>query len=242
MSISTSVKFAIQRFLRGFGWEIRRFTLDEMHQFNTFLALNKVETVLDVGANIGQFATTLRQAGYKGRILSFEPQSAAHAELVRAAANDPLWDVAPRCAVGAAPGEIEMNISQNSVSSSALPILEQHTGSAPASRYVDKEKASVIRLDDCDLFPRDRPTFLKIDTQGFEYEVLKGAPELLKSLVGVQMEASLAPLYEGQPDLLALIEHMRTAGYGIWTINQEFTDRETWRLLQANLLFFRSEA
>ena len=131
MSLSTPVKFAIQRGLRSFGWELRRFALADMGQLNRFLVLHNVTTVLDVGANFGQFATTLRQAGFKGRIVSFEPQSQAYAGLVRAATSDPLWDVAPRCAVGAAAGEIEMNISNNSVSSSALPMLPDHVESAP---------------------------------------------------------------------------------------------------------------
>jgi FkbM family methyltransferase len=239
MNLTTPVKFAIQRTLQSLGWEIKRFTLDEMSQLARFLALHKIETVLDVGANIGQFASTLRMAGYPGKIISFEPQSEAHARLTAMAADDAKWMVAPRCAVGAEPGEIEMNISDNSVSSSALPILEAHTGSAPASRYVGKETASVIRLDDCDLVPRGERFFIKIDTQGFEQHVIDGAPELIKLARGIQMEMSLAPLYAGQADFMALMSQMQKAGFDLWALSPGFADRETGRLLQADSTFFR---
>jgi FkbM family methyltransferase len=239
MNLMTPIKFAVQRTLQSLGWEIKRFTLDEMSQLAKFLAIHKVDTVLDVGANIGQFATTLRMAGYPGKIISFEPQSEAYARLTAMAAKDPNWTVAPRCAVGAAPGEIEMNISDNSVSSSALPILEAHTGSAPASRYVAKETAPVIRLDDCDLVTRTERIFIKIDTQGFEQHVIDGAPELIKLARGIQMEMSLAPLYKGQADFMALMAQMQNAGFELWALNPGFADSSSGRLLQADSTFFR---
>lgn len=239
MNPTTPIKFAIQRVLRSFGWEIRRFSLDEMAHLNQMLGHHRVNTVLDVGANIGQFATTLRQAGFAGRIISFEPQSDAYARLTAAAARDPLWDVAPRCAVGAVSGELTMNISDNSVSSSALPILEAHTASAPASRYVRSETAPVITLDTCDLVPPSGRIFLKIDTQGFEQQVIDGAPELLKRVIGVQTELSLAPLYEGQADFLSILNQMRALGFDTWAINPGFDNRETGQLLQADATFFR---
>jgi FkbM family methyltransferase len=240
MNLITPTKFAIQRMLRSFGMEIRRFSLDEMAHLNQMLGYHRVDTVLDVGANIGQFATTLRQAGFAGRIISFEPQSDAYARLTAAATRDPNWDVAPRCAVGAAPGELTMNISDNSVSSSALPILDAHTASAPASRYIRSETAPVIALDTCDLVPASGRIFLKIDTQGFEQQVINGALNLIERVIGVQTELSLAPLYEGQADFLAIFNQMRALGFDTWAINPGFDNRETGQLLQADATFFRT--
>jgi FkbM family methyltransferase len=242
MNPATPIKFAIQRGLRSMGWEIRRFSLDEMAHLNQMLGHHRVDTVLDVGANIGQFATTLRQAGFAGQIISFEPQSDAYARLSAAAKGDAKWTVAPRCAVGAAPGELTMNISDNSVSSSALPILDAHTASAPASRYVRSETAPVITLDNCEAVPATGRIFLKIDTQGFEQQVLDGAPDLLARVVGVQTELSLAPLYEGQADFLAIFNQMRALGFDTWMINPGFDNRETGQLLQADATFFRADA
>lgn len=239
MNVTTPIKFAIQRGLRSLGWEIRRFKLDEMAHLAQMLRHHHVDTVLDVGANIGQFATTLRQAGFLGRIVSFEPQSDAYARLAAAATRDPQWTVAPRAAVGSAPGELTMNISDNSVSSSALPILDAHTNSAPASRYVRTETAPVITLDDCELVPESGRVFLKIDTQGFEQQVIDGAPKLLSRVVGVQTELSLAPLYAGQADYLAIFNQMRALGFDTWAINPGFDNRATGQLLQADATFFR---
>jgi len=240
MSLGTSIRFLVQRTLRSAGYEIRRFTLDEMHRLRLLLDSHKVDTVLDVGANIGQFASTLRAAGFTGTIISFEPQSAAHSKLVALAKSDPKWIVAPRAAVGAAPGEITMNISANSVSSSALPILDAHTGSAPSSRYVSQETATVIRLDDSDLVPAADRIFVKIDTQGFEGEVIKGARKVLTRAVGVQTELSLAQLYDGQPDYLEILRDLTALGFEPWSIEPGFADLHSHRLLQMDATLFRA--
>lgn len=239
MNPVTPMKFAIQRTLRRFGWEIRRFSLDEMAHLNQMLDHHRVDTVIDVGANIGQFGSALRAAGFTGRIISFEPQSDAYERLCAIAAQDSRWDVAPRCAVGDTTSEITINISGNSVSSSALPILDAHTGSAPASRYVAHETAPLIKLDDCDFIPRAQRLFLKIDTQGYEQQVLDGAPELLKTIIGAKVELSFAPLYDGQADYIAILTQMRSLDFDVWAVNPGFGDQSSGRLLQADITFFR---
>lgn len=87
------------------------------------LKAHEVNLVFDIGANAGQFAQSLRELGYRGRIVSFEPQSEAREQLERAASVDPLWEVAPKAAIGAEDGEIELNLAANSISSSLLPML-----------------------------------------------------------------------------------------------------------------------
>jgi FkbM family methyltransferase len=240
MKLSTPIKFAIQRFLRSNGWEIRRFRLGEMEQLSKSLTLHGVTTVLDVGANIGQFGQSLRQSGYAGRIISFEPQSDAHLKLFALAKLDSKWTVAPRCALGETAGELDINISDNSVSSSLLPILGDHVSNAPASRYVRTEKVPVIRLDDCELVPANETIFIKIDTQGFEEHVLNGAPKLLARAAGLQLEMSIAQLYEGQADWLQLLHRAKKLGFVVWHLETGFLDRETGQVLQADATLFRS--
>jgi FkbM family methyltransferase len=239
MNPATQIRFAIQRVMRSAGYEIRRFTLDDMNRLKLHLELHEVDTVLDVGANIGQFASTLRATGYSGTIISFEPQSQAHGHLEKLAESDPQWIVAPRAAVGAEAGEIVMNLSANSVSSSALPILDTHTESAKGSSYVGQEVAPVIRLDDCDLVPAEARLFIKIDTQGFESEVIKGAPNMIARALGIQTELSLAKLYEGQADYLELLGLFTKLGFEPWSIEPGFEDQRTRRLLQMDATFFR---
>ena len=241
MNTAVQVKFFIQRLLRKTGWEMSRVVDGEDAQLVLFFNLYKVDTVLDVGANIGQFANAIRQAGFKGRIISFEPQSEAHVKLKAFAANSSNWTVFERCAVGSTPGETEINLSQNSFSSSILDIEKLHTSNAPGSKYSGKEKVDVITLDQCKAIPKSGNIFLKVDTQGFEKYVLDGAKILLDRLVGVQLETSLAELYKGQTSFIELLTFMDGRGYDIWSINRGFDQRETGQLFQADVTFKRRQ-
>jgi FkbM family methyltransferase len=239
MNFTVQAKFQVQRVLRRFGWEMRRTKMEEEAQLVRLLELKNVDTVLDVGANIGQFAMGIRQAGFKGKIVSFEPQSAAYAKLQSLAATLNNWVVAPRSAVGASIGKVEINLSQNSVSSSILDIDPTHTSSAPASSYKGKESVDVITLDTCKDVPSTGKIFLKVDTQGFEMPVLQGADKLLDRLVGVQLETSLTELYKGQAMFIELITYMESRNFTIWSINPDFNNRKTGQLLQADVTFVR---
>jgi len=106
-----------------------------------------IDLVLDVGANTGQFASEIRRYGYAGKIVSFEPLSQAHDELLRSSAGDPMWNAYSRCALGDHEGEAEINIAGNSESSSILPMLESHRSAAPSSAYQGKEMVPVKTLD-----------------------------------------------------------------------------------------------
>jgi FkbM family methyltransferase len=242
MNLAIQIKFLIQRTLRKFGWEMRRSTMQEEAQLVRFLALNKVDTVLDVGANIGQFASGIRQAGFDGHIVSFEPQSSAYTKLSAMAVNSHNWQIAPRCAVGAVRGTTEINLSQNSVSSSILDIDETHTSNAPGSSYNGRESVDVITLDESDAVPASGRIFLKVDTQGFELPVLQGAEKLLRRLAGVQLETSLTELYKGQATFSELIRFMEERGFTIWSINPGFNNRHTGQLLQADVTFARRDS
>jgi FkbM family methyltransferase len=240
-------KDVAKRLARALGLEVRaiRPANSQTAQLKAMLASHAVNLVFDVGANVGQFGRELRwHVGYRGRIVSFEPMHAAHAGLTKAAARDPLWEVAARAAVGSNPGIITINVAQNSVSSSVLPMLESHVSAHPPSRYGGTETAPVVRLDE--LAPQylrpDSVAFLKIDTQGYESEVLRGATDTLERVVGVQLELSLVPLYAGQQLMPELIEFMQRAGFELWAIAPAFADPQSGRMLQVDATFFRAGA
>lgn len=198
-------------------------------------------TVLDVGANTGQFGSALREWGYRGRIVSFEPLSQAHAALVHTARKVDSWNVAPRCAIGSKDETAEINVSANSVSSSLLDICDKHVSSAPDSCYVGKETVQVLRLDSivpklCDL---EQTFFLKIDTQGFEESVLNGASEILGRCLGVQLELSLTNLYSSNFLFQDGLERMNREGFKIFAIYPGFSNRSTGQTLQADVIFIR---
>ena len=165
--------------------------------------------------------------------------SKAYAILSVAAANDPNWQIAPRCAVGAKAGETQINISENSQSSSLLPILEQHTKSAPESHYIGTETIAVVTLDECKFIGPGERVFVKVDTQGFEQSVVDGARNLLKSAIGIQLEISFAPLYSGQGNFMRLISQIQDLGFSVWSFNPGFSDPATARTLQGDVTLFR---
>ena len=127
------------------------------------------------------------------------------------------------------------------MSSSALPMLAEHSSAALDSAYVASERASLIRLDSVvtQYLAEDSCLFLKIDTQGFEWQVLDGATETLKHAQGVLLELSLIPLYEGQKLWLEIIERMNTQGFTLWTLQRGFTNQRTGRTLQIDATFIR---
>lgn len=233
----------IKTWAKRFGVELRRYNLlnsDEL-RFGFMLAERKVNLVLDVGANTGQFGELLRHIGYRGRIVSFEPLRAARAHLQKRAASDPLWELAPQAAIGAEEGEIDLHVAGNSVSSSVLQMLDSHTSVAPESSYVAVERVPIKRLDTLAMpyLTPDSTLFLKVDTQGYERQVLKGSPQLLARAVGCQLEMSFAPLYEGQVEYQQLLAEMLNAGMELWDLAPVLVDPSTGRLLQVDATFMR---
>jgi len=201
----------------------------------------KIDLVLDVGANTGQFASQVRQGGYTGKIVSFEPLSRAHGELVSSSAADPMWEAHPRCALGDHNGEIEINIAGNSFSSSILPMLESHRSAAPESAYEGKESAPIKTLDTvAGQYLKDaQAPFLKIDTQGFEWLVLDGARDTLPQIKGILVELSLVPLYEGQHLWREVIDRLEAEGFTLWAFTPGFSDQASGRSLQVDGVFYR---
>ena len=220
------------------GFDVTRETFKR--HFVRALRGHDIDAVIDIGANTGQFGLALRRAGFAGRIVSFEPLAAAYATLAASAADDPGWTV-ERAGVAAEPGTITMNVAANSVSSSALPMLERHTAAAPQSAYVATEEAPATTVDELvarhDLTPER--TLLKIDVQGYEMPVLAGAAATLPRFAAVRTEMSLVPLYEGQALFADILAHLTAAGLDLWMLERGFVEPGTGRLLQTDGVFFR---
>jgi FkbM family methyltransferase len=206
------------------------------------LQSREISLVLDVGANEGQYARQLRGLGYRGRIVSFEPLTEAFAALELAAAQDPLWECR-RLALGSDDGSAEINIAGNSASSSLLEMKDRQLESAPEARYVGTERVELARLDSIwtDLVRDGDRVYLKLDVQGLELEVLKGAEGSLPGVSCVQAELSFIPLYEGAPDYLELIEHLRSRGFNLAGLEEGHDDRRTGEMLQADGIFVRAD-
>lgn len=244
VAISTKIKGNVRKTLRRVGLDLVRWRPQSSPEAALAKMLNqhRIDTVLDVGANEGQYALSLRQLGFSGRIISFEPLAMAHQRLRRSAVNDTSWTIAPRAAIGNQEGEIRLNVASNGASSSILPMLQSHQQAAPDVEYVRTEVVPISRLDGVaeEFLGEARNIFLKIDAQGFELPVLQGARELISRIAGAQLELSLVPLYEGQALFSELVEWMRKAGFSIWGILPGLTDNSSGRLLQTDVVFFRA--
>jgi FkbM family methyltransferase len=226
------------------GYEVQRFAppSSTAAQFRAILGTQRINLILDVGANVGQFGRELRQhIGFTGRIVSFEPMRSAYAALRKAAAGDRLWEIAPRTAVGAQSGTVTLNIAGNSASSSVLTMMASHVDAAPESRFVGTEVVPLEPLDALatGYFTGDSVGFLKIDTQGYESEVLRGATKTLSRVAGVQLELSLIPLYQGQELMPKLVERLQDMGFDLWAVAPAFVEPRTGRLLQVDATFVR---
>lgn len=238
---------SFEKFVRSsankLGLDITRYrpATTDVGRLAAMLAHHDIDCVLDIGANTGQFASALRKAGYNRRIVSFEPLSSAHVELSEAARRDDLWTVAARVAVGDRAEEIEIHIARNSVSSSVLDMLDSHLSAAPASGYVGSERVEMNTLDALllEYGQTAARAFMKIDTQGFEWQVLDGAAATLRKAIGVQLEVSLVPLYEQQDLFDVLAERMRSLGFTLWAIWPALFDPQSGRMIQADATFFR---
>jgi FkbM family methyltransferase len=207
----------------------------------TLCSAHAIDTVLDVGANVGDYAKELFEAGFRGRVLSFEPLGAAHAILQRRAARVERWDAAPRMAVGDRDDRVKIHVANNLTSSSLREMLPAHLRAAPESRYVGSEVVPLQRLDGVSHpFIADASClFLKSDTQGFEEQVMKGAQGLMHKVRGVQLEMSLVSLYEGQSLFSGLYHDLESQGFELYCVLPGFTDRATGRMLQMDCVFFR---
>jgi len=198
-----------------------------------------VRTVLDIGANTGQFAQDLRNAGYSGRIVSFEPLTRAHAILQRNARGHAGWLAAPRMALGETPGNAQINISHNLASSSLLAVNQRSIDAAPESDFSGVDNVEVWRLDDAMEPSWEKPLMLKLDTQGFEMHVLKGASRTLRDTTLLITELSLTPLYGNGATMMEVFNHLEQQGFRCISIIQGFADHQRNELLQVDGIFVR---
>ncbi len=203
----------------------------------------QIDCVLDVGANIGQYALEIRSMGYQGRIESFEPLPHVFAKLESVSGRDSLWHLHPY-ALGDQNTSQRMNISNNVASSSFLELDRNASLDFIDLSTVDTVEADIKRLDDVyDAVTADaRHVFMKIDTQGFERNVIEGGLKVLPLIRAIQMEVSLVPTYEGEALIEEMIGLLRRNGFAPWWIMDGFHHPGTHQLFQADVIFVRHDA
>lgn len=247
MKLTTKFKNSINNFLQIFNLYLqkRHPGVDPAEQLLTTFKYFNIDYVIDVGANVGQFASELLENKFEGHIISFEPLTDAHNQLTAHSIKYKNWEVYERAAVGNDEGEIQINISGNSVSSSILDISNVHLNASNSSAYIGSEETKITKIDsvfDNGKVLIGKSAFLKIDTQGFEWEVLLGAKNTIKNVKGVLCELSFDNLYNGQKNWAEIVAYLENCGFVLWSIQYGLTDKDSGRTLQCDAIFYKNNA
>jgi len=220
-----------------------RGVFDELQrvQLPALFEMYGVNCVLDVGAHEGEYAQRLREGGYRGRIVSFEPVPRAFAELERTAADDPEWRV-EQVALGRDDSTMTMNAVPGTLSSLREPTK---FGARRYKRLRDPEPVDVPvrRLDGMldellEGLEQPRP-YLKLDTQGFDLDVFTGAGDRIEEFVGMQSELPLMQIYEGMPRLPEAIGVYEGAGFDVAAMYPVSRQGKTGRVLEFDCVMVR---
>lgn len=195
-------------------------------------------TVIDVGANIGQFSLMTRANHPQAMIHAFEPLSAMADVYEKVFAGDPRVAL-HRCAAGASASTSALNVSKQPDSSSLLPISDQQSSLFPGTEQAGIEQVRVERIDDVvDVTKLQEPILVKLDVQGFELEALKGMPRVLERAKWVYLEVSFTSLYTGQPLANEIAHWLNQNGFELTGIyNPTYSSNGV--NVQADLLFSR---
>lgn len=209
---------------RAFGYEI--VPLRDLGQRELATHLNQlfaefgIDCVLDVGANVGQYHDFLRnQVLYHGPIVSFEPVARNLEVLKQRARRDPSWTI-EGYALGAEAGTQTINVTAETEFSSFLPPDYSKLPRVERFNTVDHaETVEVKTLDEVFLRLQDslkfRRVYLKLDTQGYDIQVLRGGLRALPEICALQTEASLIGIYEGMPSYLDAIKFLGDHGFDV---------------------------
>ena len=202
-----------------------------------------IDLVIDVGANEGQFARSLRDQGYKGKIVSFEPIP-EHAERLKVESQgDPNWAVFAM-ALGSEDGMLTLNTVAGSTLSSGLEFstFGQELFPQGEARF-EPLQVPLLRLDrvisDHPEAFRGSNWFLKSDTQGFDLEVLKGIDLAAHHVAMVQCELSVLSIYENAPSYVEILAYLKEQGFvplGFWPL---FYHGEDLRIVEMDCVMAR---
>ncbi len=212
-------------------------------QVSLVLRTLAINIVLDVGANVGQYGAQLREHGYRGRIVSFEPVPRLAARLRERAKDDDDWLVFD-CALGEEDGTAEINASPGTLSSLLEP-SDFGRDWSPKLSDVHTEHIAVSRLDS--LWERvtdgvDSPrVYMKMDTQGFDLQAFRGAGDRLEEVLALQSEVACVPIYEGMSRLPESLADYEGAGFEIAGMYPVTFHRQTIRVIEFDMIMVRAQ-
>jgi FkbM family methyltransferase len=210
-------------------------------EHSAFLRSMPIVTIIDVGANKGQFSLAARRELPDAKIFAFEPLSKPYAICSQLFRNDGAISIT-HAALGSISGTADIHVSRSDDSSSLLPIGKLQSQIFSGTEEVGVERVLVMKLDDA--IPAEKlehPAILKMDVQGFELEVLKGGEKFLQSVDGIYLELSFMPLYERQPLAHEVLKWLEFRGFhlaGVYNVAYS----KTGVAVQADMYFRKGGA
>lgn len=216
-------------------WEIQQDA-----RWRSFLAHRSIKTVIDVGANTGQFASQINRQCPDAKIISFEPLDACQSELQSVLEQIPGSRII-KAAVGDVPGTAKMNSSDFSPCSSLLSgteLLGEDYSHAAQTKTIDVD---IVRIDDAlkdDDLADD--ILVKFDVQGFEIPAMRGAERLLEKAAVVVCEVCFfRKLYDGQPLFDEIYLELKDRGFRYMGNAEQSLRKTDGRVVEADAIFER---
>ncbi len=205
------------------------------------LKAHDIDTIIDIGANIGQTHDNLRKWGFEGHIISVEPLPSLQDLLQGKAKKDPNWTVLPPLALGESNKDIEINISESSDMSSILPASDELLKALPKANAIETATIPMKTLDTLydELQLENKNVFIKMDTQGYEMNILQHGLKALEKSVGLRLEMSLFEIYEGEALMSDIMFFLKEKGFNPHMIWDVFFSRKLNRQLQADGIFYK---
>lgn len=204
-----------------------------------FLNNEKIDTVFDVGANTGQYALMLRRFGYKGKIISFEPLKKEKNILDVNMAEDKNFE-SYNYAIGKKNADGKINYALNSVSSS---ILTSHPRNKLLDKGVVSEEKYKIKIKKLINFKKKikkNTTMLKLDTQGFEYEILFSSKNLLNRFKLIKLEISYRRMYYSAKDWLKILDLLQKKGFYVIDVFYGSRNKKNSELMESDFILKRN--
>jgi FkbM family methyltransferase len=230
------IKSMVANLAGRFGYEIRR---KQPQQAESVLLRVNFATILDVGANTGQFSSAVLSSHPDATVHAFEPIPDCFAVLQGRFEGNSKFQ-AHNVAISDSNTVAEFEVNESSASSSLLPLDDTHKQMYPGARVVRTISVNTTTLDRwADNRILKRPLLLKLDVQGNELKVLRGAGGVLPGVDYLLTEINIGAMYKGQPSFQEIHDTLCSFGLEFIDFFPEKRDPNSLRCLFGDALFAR---
>lgn len=243
MIIIDRFKATTLKLLNGLGYQVRKneYVVQAERSKTKWLENLSIKTVLDIGANEGQFARHINQILPEAKIYAFEPLKDCYEKL-----NDNFKDSktfkAFNVALGEKAEEATIHRTDFSQSSSLLPILDLHRESFPFAKDEQLALVKIVRLDDLEEeLILEKPVLVKIDVQGFEDKVINGGRKIIEKADVLILELTIEPLFDGQLLFDEMYEMVRKLGFKYQGNLTQMHSASDGKIVQIDGIFVKTE-